>query len=196
LHIVTTVTLSRLIGGPVFIFLYVSPDFTEHAASFPLLILLFVTDVVDGFLARRWDVATHFGYVLDGVADRSTHIAVVVALTTTGVISPVLSFLLVFRDLLLYAARALFAGWWRSNAGFRFRVRVAAVLFKITVGAIALVSYLGAVVPRLMDAAVRQHVLDGLTAATWLFTVWSYWLLAQQIRRYASDARPELEDIE
>jgi phosphatidylglycerophosphate synthase len=181
---VTIVSSTRLIGAPIFIFLFASPVPFEHAASLPFLLLLFLTDILDGFLARRWMVTTDFGYVLDGVADRSAHIAVVVALVACRDLSPLLGFLLIFRDLLLYAARALFVTWWTSNGQFRKQVKVAAVLFKLTVGGIALMSYVREVAPRVMSSQLQQASVEWLRLATWIFAAWSYVLLAQQIHKY------------
>jgi len=175
-----------LVGAPIFVFLFVSPSRREHIVSLPFLLLLFLTDIIDGFLARRWNVATNFGYVLDGVADRSAHIGLVVALAARGELSPVLAFVLIFRDVLLYAARSLFETWWAANASFRRRVRVAAVLFKLTIGPIALLSYVADVAPSALTQFPRIATLAFLNAATWAFAVWSYALLAQQIREYAS----------
>jgi phosphatidylglycerophosphate synthase len=137
-------------------------------------------------LARRWKVATNFGYVLDGVADRSAHIALVVALTSRNDLSPVLGYLLIFREILLYAARALFETWWVSNTGFRLRVRLTAVLFKLTVGSLALLSYINDVAPQTLAPGLTQPIQAILRSATWAFAVWSYALLVQQVRRYAS----------
>jgi phosphatidylglycerophosphate synthase len=190
LHIVTAVSSTRLIGAPIFVFLFVSPSRREHAASLPLLLLLFMTDIIDGFLARRWSVTTNFGYVLDGVADRSAHIGVVVALAARSELSAVLAFVLIFRDVLLYAARSLFETWWAANAAFRRRVKIAAVLFKITVGSIALMSYMTTVAPGVLSPIQRFATLAFLKAATWLFAAWSYALLAQQVHKYASLAQP------
>ena len=184
----------RLCGAPIFIFLFVSPNETGRIASLPFLLVLFFTDVLDGFLARRWNVASDFGYILDGVADRSTHIALVIALTTTSALPPVLGFLLVFRDLLLYAARAFFDDWWNANASFRGRVKLAAVLFKVTVGVIALISYVRTTAPHLVAVADANSLLTFFRSATWLFVAWSYLLLAQQIREYASKPRQRRRD--
>jgi len=173
------------VGAPVFIFLFVSPVAAERIASLPFLLLLFLTDILDGLFARRWMVATNFGYILDGVADRSAHIAVVVALVYRHDLSPILGFLLVFREIVLYAARSLFGSWWASNAGFRLHVRVTAVLFKMTAGGIAVVSYMQDLPTPFIAPETRASAQSVFCMATWLFAIWSYVLLALQIRRYA-----------
>lgn len=157
--------------------------------SLPFLLLLFLSDALDGFLARRWDVASDFGYILDGVADRSTHIALIVALTATGALSALLGFLLIFRDLVLYAARAFFDGWWTANAIFRSRVKLAAVAFKLTVGTIAVVSYMRAIEPNALSSGTAEVILRFAHSTTWLFVGWSYLLLAQQVHEYSSRPR-------
>jgi phosphatidylglycerophosphate synthase len=105
----------RLVGAPVFIFLFVDRGSRFVVTSMILLLVMLLTDVLDGLLARQWKVTSTFGYVLDGVADRSMNIALIVALTALAKLSPLLSFFLLLRDVILYAARALFAEWWSAN---------------------------------------------------------------------------------
>jgi|ERR1051326_205072 phosphatidylglycerophosphate synthase len=175
----------RLAGGPVFVFLFVDRNKSFAVASILLLILLIVSDLVDGALARRWDVASTFGYVLDGVADRSTYIALIVALSALGKLSPLLAFALLFRDVGLYAARSLFSNWWEANRRFRTRVRITAAAFYALIGGIAVV----ACVEKLgwleqSDRSVTAIIFE-FTISTWIFVAWSYALVVHQIWAYS-----------
>jgi CDP-diacylglycerol---glycerol-3-phosphate 3-phosphatidyltransferase len=186
LHTVTAVSCLRLCGAPVFIVLFLSPNRLEYIVSIPFLVILFSTDILDGFLARRWRVTSGFGYVLDGVADRSTHIALIVALITKRELSAVLGFFFILRDLLLYAARAFFEDWWSANHHFRARVKTAAIAFKLTVGLIALTAYIRDVAPLSLPPSQLAIMLPVVHGATWVFAAWSYILLAQQVWRYTA----------
>jgi phosphatidylglycerophosphate synthase len=182
---VTTTSCIRLVGAPVFILLFISPVEWARLLGGPFIVGLFLTDLLDGFLARRWNVTSDIGYVLDGVADRSAHIAVAIALTVTNEISPVLAFFLIMRDLLLYAARAVFDDWWAVNTVFRIRVKITAVVFKGTIGAVAMLAYFRTVRPEFFSESETQQIHTVLICLSWIFVLWTYVLLAQQVRRYA-----------
>ncbi len=47
------------------------------------IILLFLTDTVDGFLARRWRVQTFYGAFMDTVADKTLNIVLLICLLET-----------------------------------------------------------------------------------------------------------------
>lgn len=182
----------RLAGAPIFVFLFAAPAPTVATASLALLAILLLTDVLDGALARQWKVTSAFGYVLDGVADRSTNIALIVALASFGALPAVLAFFLLLRDVLLYAARSLFPHWWRSNHIFRVRVRVTAVAFNVTVSGIAIVVHCTRLGWTPSDPSWMVWVQPGLVACTWVLALWSYVLLAAQVRAY-NNAPPEVQ---
>jgi CDP-diacylglycerol--glycerol-3-phosphate 3-phosphatidyltransferase len=63
-------TVARLLLIPVFVVLMLS---AEGGHSWPAGIVFGVagvTDQIDGFLARRWRVESHFGKIVDPLADR------------------------------------------------------------------------------------------------------------------------------
>jgi len=182
-RVVTSLSALRIVGAPAFIFLFISPVSAERAASLYLLLVLFVSDVVDGALARHWGVTSHFGYILDGVGDRSTHLAMVVALTALSKMSALLAFFLILRDILLYASRSLFGTWWHANSHFRSRVRHTAVLFKLTVGGLIVLSY-NETWHWWQISRRLSNIHDTLVVATWIFALWSYALLVDQVSQY------------
>lgn len=67
LVVVNIITLSRIIGS---IFLF--PIFFAYGKIVVGLILafLFFTDSVDGYLARKYDVSTFFGSIIDSICDK------------------------------------------------------------------------------------------------------------------------------
>jgi cardiolipin synthase len=93
-------SLLRLLGVPVFLWLVLGPEADGWALL--LLALSGVTDYLDGFLARRLQQTSALGQVLDPVADRLYNLAVVVGLALRDVIPWWLAVLLPLRDLLLW----------------------------------------------------------------------------------------------
>jgi cardiolipin synthase len=92
------ITLVRLLLLPVFIVLIVG----EHYwSSMVVIAVVFLTDFVDGFVARRTGAISELGKWLDPVADRLTVIAVVAAFALGGLLSWPVFVLILLPDVLL-----------------------------------------------------------------------------------------------
>lgn len=67
----------RILLIPVFVLFYV---YNNYFASFIVVAVSGITDVVDGFIARRFNMVSAFGKALDPVADKLTQIAIFICL--------------------------------------------------------------------------------------------------------------------
>ena len=69
--IVNLITMIRLIGSFILPFIYY-----KYGASITscFIIILFLTDYVDGFLARAWKVSTFWGCMMDAISDKVLNI--------------------------------------------------------------------------------------------------------------------------
>lgn len=76
-------TVSRLIAAPATAYLLVH-DY--HKWAFALFAYAGVTDLVDGWLARRWKLQTVAGSVIDPMADKALMIILTVTLAVKGAI--------------------------------------------------------------------------------------------------------------
>ncbi len=70
INIPNLVTAIRVILVPFFIYLVLQPSQTSHLIAFALFVLASLTDLVDGYLARRLKQETEFGKFLDPFADK------------------------------------------------------------------------------------------------------------------------------
>ncbi|WP_396599369.1 CDP-alcohol phosphatidyltransferase family protein [Frigoribacterium sp. R86507] len=94
------ISAARLLLLPVFLVLIVGQ---HYWSAMVVIAVVFVTDFLDGFIARRTNTTSELGKWLDPVADRITVIVVVIAFVAGGLVPwPVLPLLLV-PDLLLSA---------------------------------------------------------------------------------------------
>jgi CDP-diacylglycerol---serine O-phosphatidyltransferase len=70
INIPNLVTAIRVILVPFFIYLVLQPSQTSHLFAFALFVLASLTDLVDGYLARRLNQETELGKFLDPLADK------------------------------------------------------------------------------------------------------------------------------
>lgn len=105
--IVNAFSLSRIGLGLLFVIC-----FQRIAAllyiSIALCVIALITDLLDGFLARRWHVASVYGRLWDSLGDKSFYVAVIIAFNTHGFLGPLVSWGLIAREIALYITRVLF----------------------------------------------------------------------------------------
>ena len=70
----------RILLIPIIVYLYCFAK--NDIAALIVVVFSSLTDIVDGFIARKYNMITDFGKFIDPVADKSTQIVVLVCLTT------------------------------------------------------------------------------------------------------------------
>ncbi|MEU4098303.1 CDP-alcohol phosphatidyltransferase family protein [Streptomyces sp. NPDC026673] len=94
-------SMARLLGVPVFLWLILWPEFGgPKVDGWALLVLALsgVSDYLDGKLARRWNQISSLGRVLDPAADRLYIVSTLIGLTWRGILPWWLTAILVARD--------------------------------------------------------------------------------------------------
>lgn len=115
-------TYARCLSIPIFMFLsYYPVSFPDRA---PVLSMIFalasITDWLDGFLARRWDITSPFGAFLDPVADKlMVSTALIVLAGRYGGIVAIPSSIIMAREVGVSALRE-----WMAQQGKRDSVKV------------------------------------------------------------------------
>lgn len=104
-------SLSRVVVAIAVLFLSADVTPTTYSVTIALVAFAMLTDILDGYLARRWNVASDIGYVLDTLGDRAMHLSLTLVVLVRFQVSPILVWLLVFRDIGIYAVRVLSANW-------------------------------------------------------------------------------------
>ena len=86
-NVANIITVVRILMAPVFIWLLLEDDgelgYLRYIAA-GLFVLAIVTDTVDGILARRQNLVTDFGKILDPIADKVLIGGALVALSILG----------------------------------------------------------------------------------------------------------------
>ncbi|KAK1779170.1 phosphatidyl synthase [Copromyces sp. CBS 386.78] len=100
-------TLSRLVAAP-FIGYCILHD--HHAWALGLFAYAGVTDLLDGWIARKWNQGTVVGTIIDPMADKTLMTILTVTLATKGLLPVWLAVIILGRDVAL-AISALYFRW-------------------------------------------------------------------------------------
>ena len=102
-------TLARIVVIPLFVWcLYVgNPLYSTIAAA--IFSVAAITDVIDGFLARRWNMITVTGKLLDPMADKLIVAAALVMMVRLGRIEAWLAVVLLSREFMVTGLRQIAA---------------------------------------------------------------------------------------
>lgn len=73
-------SILRICMIPPFIWLYIKK--ADYSAATVVLLLSGVTDVLDGFIARRFHMSSDFGKAIDPIADKLTQLTMLLCLMT------------------------------------------------------------------------------------------------------------------
>ncbi|BAF86935.1 MULTISPECIES: CDP-alcohol phosphatidyltransferase family protein [Azorhizobium] len=98
------ITIGRLIIVPVVIWA-ISADLPQLALG--LFLLAGLSDAVDGFIARRFNMRTELGAYLDPLADKALLVSIYVTLAISGDIPRWVAIAVVSRDLMIVGAIVL-----------------------------------------------------------------------------------------
>jgi cardiolipin synthase (CMP-forming) len=98
LSIPNLITLARIILVPVVVWAIISG---EMLSAFALFVVAGVSDAVDGFLAKRFHMASELGAYLDPLADKALIMSIYVALGIAKALPISLVILVVSRDIMI-----------------------------------------------------------------------------------------------
>ena len=95
------ITLGRILLVPVVVWAITAG---QMQIAFALFLAAGISDAVDGFLAKRFGMATELGAYLDPLADKAMMVSIYVALGITDAIPRWLVILVVSRDIMIVSA--------------------------------------------------------------------------------------------
>jgi CDP-diacylglycerol--glycerol-3-phosphate 3-phosphatidyltransferase len=110
LNVPNVLTLARILLIPVFIILFVNPTPDQSLAAAIIFAVAAVTDMLDGYIARRTGQVTKLGKLLDPIADKLLVLSALILLMNVERVSAVVVLLIVARELAVTGIRAIAAG--------------------------------------------------------------------------------------
>ncbi len=109
LNLANQVTLARILAIPVLILLLYFPSKPVNAVAMIVFILVALTDLADGFIARRWHMVSNLGKFLDPLADKLLISSVLIMLVFHGWVQAWMAIVIIARELTVTGLRAIAA---------------------------------------------------------------------------------------
>ena len=95
------ITLGRIMLVPIIVWAIVS---SQMEVAFGVFLIAGISDAVDGFLAKRFNMTSELGALLDPLADKMLLVSIYMALGIWGAIPRWIVILVVSRDIMIVAA--------------------------------------------------------------------------------------------
>ncbi len=133
-------SMLRIALVPLYIFTYFNSGLSNHLWwAFGVVVLSGLTDVADGIIARKCNLITDLGKILDPIADKLTQAAVLVSMSIRHTEILALTVLLFVKDLMILLGFLLIrkkqtnyapaARWWGKAATVSVFLTMVCVLF-------------------------------------------------------------------
>lgn len=104
-------TMLRVIMVPFFVvFLLLTPDYPLFKwVAFGLFVVASLTDLLDGHIARKYNLITNFGKFMDPLADKLLVSAALICLTELGFIPAWMTIVIISREFIISGFRLIAA---------------------------------------------------------------------------------------
>ena len=166
LSIPNLISLARILLVPVVVWAIAS---NQMLIAFLLFAAAGVSDAVDGFLAKRFGMATELGAILDPLADKTMIVSIYVSLGIAQALPRWLVFLVVSRDILIVGGVMLA---WLIDKPLTLKPLLVSKLN--TVAQIVLALLVLAMLALGFDAGLAVPLLMGIVAALTLLSIGFY----------------------
>lgn len=100
------ITSIRVVLIPVFVWTLMT-DTVSRWIPLAIYIVAGISDIVDGYWARKDNLVTDFGKLMDPLADKLLNSSAFILLTFFGVIHPVVTIIVIGRELLITGLRCI-----------------------------------------------------------------------------------------
>ena len=137
-------TLLRIIIAPIFMYMLIIDNFYLRLSALGLFIIAALTDLADGYYARKYGIVTGFGKFMDPLADKILVSSALIAYIALKYVTPLPVMLIIAREFSITGLRLLAAyrgvvispTWWAKVKTFLQLTSVGIILAYINLIAI------------------------------------------------------------
>ena len=128
-HVPNILTAIRMLLIPVIFYFALQEN---YILAVVFLTLSGLTDVLDGYIARKYNFITDFGTLFDPLADKLTQVSTLIVLVIQGIIPIWILIIVVIKELLMIAGAAFLYDK-NTVVGSRWYGKAATVLFYVAI---------------------------------------------------------------
>jgi len=110
LNLPNLITLGRILLIPVFVLLFIAPTSDQSLSAAVIFVIAAVSDLLDGYIARRTGQVTTLGKLLDPIADKLLVLSALILLVNVDRVSALVAILVIAREVAVTGIRAIAAG--------------------------------------------------------------------------------------
>lgn len=133
-HIPNILTILRFFLIP---FILINLFHDKYVAAFIVITISGITDILDGFIARKYNFITNFGKLIDPLADKFTQVAILMTLSSKDVIPFWILIIVISKELILIVGASFLYGkelvvsskWYGKLSTVLFYVAIICSLF-------------------------------------------------------------------
>jgi CDP-diacylglycerol--glycerol-3-phosphate 3-phosphatidyltransferase len=109
INLPNVLTVARILLIPVFVVLFVTPTPVRSLAAAVVFVIAALTDLLDGYLARRRGQVTKLGRLLDPIADKLLVLSALIVLVQVDRVTALVAILIIAREVAVTGIRAIAA---------------------------------------------------------------------------------------
>jgi CDP-diacylglycerol--glycerol-3-phosphate 3-phosphatidyltransferase len=167
-------TFSRLLLIPIFVMLFSDPTPDRSMAAAAVFGVAAITDLLDGYLARRRSEITRLGRLLDPIADKLLVLSGLILLVEFQRVSAVVAILIIAREVAVTGIRAISAAEGivlsaETTGKYKMTAQVLAIVFLIMAESVDPAWNFSAIGNVLLYSALMLGLISG---AKYLLTFW------------------------
>lgn len=137
-HIPNILTVIRFLLIPPIV---ITIAYEQFILALIFLILSALTDILDGAIARKFDLITDFGKLIDPLADKTTQMAILVTLGIKGIIPFWILAIVVIKEFAMIAGASFLYGK-ELVVSSKWYGKLATVLFYVAISCSLIIHYL------------------------------------------------------
>ncbi len=152
-------TMARIIAVPIFVVLYMMKMYIPACIVF---ILASLTDMLDGKIARKYNLVTNFGKIMDPLADKILVYAAFCMMVEDGTIPAWMLIIILFREFAVSGLRTVAASEGTViAAGMTGKIKTVLQMFAVPVLLLQMDGIVGTIGQVLLWASLVMTVVSG-----------------------------------
>lgn len=116
MNLPTKITVFRIVLAPIFFIIYFIPEWTGSFSAgsvwvlIPMFIVMELSDALDGYVARKYNMVTDLGKILDPFSDVISRITFFFCFAFTGIMPAWTLIIIIYRELAITFMRMMMMG--------------------------------------------------------------------------------------